>query len=1576
MKKSLIIALVLSLTNLLFGEVFYVSTTGSDSNDGKSWETAFADVQTAIDAAYATASTGNPNEVWIAGGIYKHGSSLKMRNNVEIYGSFSGNEKSKEERTFVDRTILSGEEKYGVISNDYTNDQRLTQTSKLDSVELSGGNAVSGGGIYNYYASPVITNTTIDSNTASEYGGGICNMRAAPTFKNVTITNNNGDWGGGSYNDYLTLGAPVYINCTIAYNKSGSHKSSGIYSGAYYEAATLINCTITKNSNNAVATNAAKGQIIKNCIIYDNENKSINDEGPWSSGIVVSNSIVQGSYTGENNIDTDPLLEELDYYGGIVKTFKIKEGSPAIGYGKLDSDIPTTDARGVARENPCTIGAYEYTENPARNIYYVSVNGSNENDGSSWKTAFADVQVAIDAAAEVASEDSPSEIWIAEGTYKHGAPLKMRNYVEIYGGFSGTEKSKSERGICTKTILSGENAYRVFFNEYTSTSPLNTSAVIDTVTIANGLTVSDTSTYGGAMYNKYASPTIRNCYFYNNTAKNTQDRYEIGGGAIYCINSSIEVLNCYFEKNTSSAYWENSLGGAIFCDGVSNSSIVNSTFFDNTALSRENARGGAIATRLKDGSTINVINCTFLKNSTSAGGYSNGGAIDSENATKSSLTILNSIFDNNSNNGLLKNGSAICCSKIGSTTSVSVSNISNCIFNNNEIFGSYTGENITKADPMLEQVGFYGGLVQTIPVSMNSPAIAMGINNDMTPNSDARGKLRNAPCTIGAYEYVPNAGISASLLADVVYVEEGDYAYFEVETDISDPSYIWFFSIDNGNTWTEISGEVNPILSFPVDSAMSGFLFKCAVSNGNKIVETESAVLVVNIKTYTLTVENGSGGGTVASGDTVQIVADAPADGMVFDKWVGDVETVADVSASTTTIKMPAKNATVTATYVEKPVVDPFGDAVVYPNVAMTILGEVDLFGSPANSGCVVAAYVGNELRGKSSVVDISGRSLVNLTVNVNANGEEIKFKIWTPSDGKIIDARADCTAVSASGDSLGSLDSPFAIVFANDLNLELLLKEGWNQVSFNVGLENMAVRTILSDVIDSVALVQGSGTSFNPSWPDSLNTLKSFDNTSGFWVKMNAAASVSLTGSALDVSAKTISLKAGWNNIGYTPATAASIRTVLATALADGKIERIINSKGNFNPATPDVLNSLKTMTPGEGYWVKANAATTIAYDKITTATLSSRKSRAVIFAANSTSENFGEPVVYPNVQMTILADVLVNGAAAPSGSVVAAFVDGELRAKQEIVSLDGKSIANLTVSVAKNGETIGFKIWNSATGETLDFATTVAAESGAAPYTYPDNLLELSTSGTPSIGGDTEPADPVVYPNTPMSLYVEVQIDGKTVSDGDIVAAYVGDELRGKQTVVIYGGKAIANLVVNVASNGEKIAFKVWDASAKRLYTATTTINAEIGGEPYSYPDNLLIVNAQTATGGFALWTSKNGLSGDNANAMATPFNDGITNIEKFAFGLSGNKAASYSENALFKQSYADGKASFQFPINKDAADSVNVKVMTSEDLVNWAEAPSSNIGESGDFNLMQTEQTVPEGGKLFFKLIVEEK
>ncbi|MBD3239233.1 MAG: hypothetical protein GF331_01505 [Chitinivibrionales bacterium] len=66
---------------------------------------------------------------------------------------------------------------------------------------------------------------------------------------------------------------------------------------------------------------------------------------------------------------------------------------------------------------------------------------------------------------------------------------------------------------------------------------------------------------------------------------------------------------------------------------------------------------------------------------------------------------------------------------------------------------------------------------------------------------------------------------------------------------------------------------------------------------------------------YTLTVENGSGDGSYASGATVTISANNPPSGKQFDRWTGDVANVANVNNATTTITMPAANATVTATY-------------------------------------------------------------------------------------------------------------------------------------------------------------------------------------------------------------------------------------------------------------------------------------------------------------------------------------------------------------------------------------------------------------------------------------------------------------------------------------------------------------------------------------------------------------------------------------------------------------------------------------------------------------------------------------
>jgi hypothetical protein len=68
-------------------------------------------------------------------------------------------------------------------------------------------------------------------------------------------------------------------------------------------------------------------------------------------------------------------------------------------------------------------------------------------------------------------------------------------------------------------------------------------------------------------------------------------------------------------------------------------------------------------------------------------------------------------------------------------------------------------------------------------------------------------------------------------------------------------------------------------------------------------------------QTYTLTVTNGSGDGDYEQGTVVSISADAPPAGQVFDQWTGDVSCVANVSASSTKVTMPARATTLTATY-------------------------------------------------------------------------------------------------------------------------------------------------------------------------------------------------------------------------------------------------------------------------------------------------------------------------------------------------------------------------------------------------------------------------------------------------------------------------------------------------------------------------------------------------------------------------------------------------------------------------------------------------------------------------------------
>jgi len=230
----------------------------------------------------------------------------------------------------------------------------------------------------------------------------------------------------------------------------------------------------------------------------------------------------------------------------------------------------TADDSPLANDTP----QYDRVGVVVSNIIYVDEDATAGNDdGTTWANAFLKLQDALDAA-----DSNCLEIWVAEGTYypdegesvtdnDRSETFQLIDGVETYGGFDGTETSRSQRDyINNVTILSGDigtvdvtsdNSYHVVYSDDCCSS-----TVIDGFTITKGNADYDSpgpDSCGGGMFNQVSSPRISNCTFIENNATS-------GGGAILLFphaNSVQEITECIFTENTSSGF-----GGAIFDYGV------------------------------------------------------------------------------------------------------------------------------------------------------------------------------------------------------------------------------------------------------------------------------------------------------------------------------------------------------------------------------------------------------------------------------------------------------------------------------------------------------------------------------------------------------------------------------------------------------------------------------------------------------------------------------------------------------------------------------------------------------------------------------------------------------------------------------------------------------------------------------------------------------------------------------------------------------------------------------------------------------------------------------------------------
>jgi hypothetical protein len=515
---------------------------------------------------------------------------------------------------------------------------------------------------------------------------------------------------------------------------------------------------------------------------------------------------------------------------------------------------------------------------------------------------------------------------------------------------------------------------------------------------------------------------------------------------------------------------------------------------------------------------------------------------------------------------------------------------------------------------------------------------------------------------------------------------DGNY-YVAVAAVDSDGNESWVsneitFVIDNTAPTIALNGG-----STITHEAGTAYVDSGATSDGGETVTTSGTVDVNTAGIYTITYSASDAAGNAATSVTRTVTVAADSSGST------------DSGVTTTTEEA-------------------FGDVVIYANNSATLIGQVTIEGEVAGSGDVVAIYVGSELRGKQEVIISGGAAWVNAQVNAKGGEETISFKVWDSSTG-VTHEKSGTSAVITTGGSVGSSTSPLMIEMKDSETQTLSLKAGWNLVSFYVEASDMTAATVLAPISSSLLQIKNLTSSYDPSIPSFLNTLSSLSVKDGYWLKVSEAVILDVEGTV--PSGASISVKSGWNLVGYPRSSGESAADEL-TSLGSTVVQ-IKNLTSSYDPSIPSFLNTLSTMAPGSGYWLKVSADGTW-----TVGTVSESGSGRGLGKMGPGDEDpdWGRVVVYPNLSATVLSEVSVGGKRVSEGSVVGAFVGEELRAEQEVVLANGRSYATLNVNLTGR-ERVTFRIREAASGKEYRVARVMELGLGET-YGRAEELVKLN--------------------------------------------------------------------------------------------------------------------------------------------------------------------------------------------------------------------------------------------------------
>lgn len=516
-------------------------------------------------------------------------------------------------------------------------------------------------GNINTYPTVVNGFTVIGGNATDFFGGGIYvyddnvegnNLeRGAYQIEKCFLLNNYAAQGGGAI--YVTSDVKAtstesrIVDCVVYNNLAGQRSGTDNLGGGIRidGAGTIVNSSIFNNEGGGVLLSANAKAV--NLTIARNTVMGIDGKGAVYNSVIWGNAKVQNpasadifhycasdnakvvegdncfAISASSNGTNSPLFDAPSVFTSFDRDYNwrqnayptwawdLLEGSALIDAGNADAyyaGLPTTDLAGDLRKSgTIDIGAYEFQHLDAGRIRYVKPDGTG--DGTSWEKASGDLQKMID---ELAAVDASGEVWVAAGEYRpttqiiegvqYAASFRMRDGIDVYGGFAGTEPSKADRAkgsmpwiYTNETILLGadyENGTATWANNQwnvTSSSrhvvwfaPMAGEEDFKYTTVLDGVTIKGGAANGGEGLADFATDKGGGVYMgLNATLQNsviTENTAEDNGGGVF-VNAG-RVVSCLIYNNSATAN-----GGGVF---VSGAGLVN-----RSMVTENSAKNGA-----------------------------------------------------------------------------------------------------------------------------------------------------------------------------------------------------------------------------------------------------------------------------------------------------------------------------------------------------------------------------------------------------------------------------------------------------------------------------------------------------------------------------------------------------------------------------------------------------------------------------------------------------------------------------------------------------------------------------------------------------------------------------------------------------------------------------------------------------------------------------------------------------------------------------------------------------------------------------------------------------------------------